>query len=268
MKTSYLSVLILALCAGTMRADEVTLNDGSVLKGKVTIETEEKVILQQGASRLVIDRSQVARVDKTPFVMPEAPRPATPPADFKPDIGTWPPRTGQSYPDLALLDSNGNPFRLSSLKGKVILVEPVGMSCVACQALSGGHTCGGYLGITPQPGIDSLEDVLARFGSGLRFDNPNIAYVQVVIFNLDLKAPSVAEVRAWADHFNLSGRPNVHVLAGSPQMLTQASFNMIPGVHLVDRSFVLRSEHFGHGGGSDLYGELIPMASTLVSASN
>jgi hypothetical protein len=278
MPTRHLTILLLALsAAASARCDEVTLTDGTVVKGKITMETDVKVVLQRDSGRVVLSRDQVASIEKTPFTFathvpgaPAAPSQAlaAPKADPKPDIGTWPPRTGASYPDLTLLDCNGNLFKLSSLKGKVILVEPVGMSCTACQALSGGHACGGFLGVEPQPGISSLDENLARFGGGLTLDNPNIAYVQVVIFNLDLKAPSVTEVKAWADHFKLTGRPNVYVLVGTPAMLTQASFDMIPGVHLVDRGFVLRSEHFGHGGGSDLYRELLPMTATLVAASN
>jgi hypothetical protein len=244
----------------------------------VTIETEQKVILQRDSGKLILPRSQVASIEKTPFVLPDRKAPLSgsvepqahtaPAADIKTEVGSWPPRPDSPYPDLALLDSNGTLFRLSSLRGKVILVEPVAMSCTGCQALSGGHICGGFLGIVPQPGIASLQENLARFGGGLSLGNPNLAYVQVVVFNLDLKAPSVAEVKAWADHFKLSNRPNVYVLVGTREMLTQATFDMIPGVHLVDKGFVLRSEHFGHGGGSDLYRDLLPMAASLVAASN
>jgi hypothetical protein len=274
LKSSRMVLIFSFLCAVSARADDVTLKDGSVLKGKVTIETDEKVVLQQDSGRLVLDRSQVASVEKTPAAAPAtgAPKPAAteaaPVPAAKEEIGSWPPKTGQVYPDLALRDCNGNLFRLSSLKGKVILLEPVAMTCTACQAFSGGHACGGYLGVAPQPGIDSLEENLTRFGNGLKFDNPGIAYVQVVIFNAKLQAPSVAEVKAWADHFGLSNRPNVYVLAGTSAMISEKTFDMIPGVHLIDRDFVLRSEHFGHGGGSDLYLELLPMAASLVSASN
>jgi hypothetical protein len=272
MHQRHLTALALALLTASLaRADQVTLNDGTVLKGRVTIETDEKVVLQQDSKRLVLSRDQVASVEKDAFVMPTekaAPAPQGDTSLVKTDIGTWPPRPAQAYPDLALRDCNGNLFRLSSLKGKVILVEPVAISCMACQAFSGGDTRGGFLGVTPQPGIHSLEEYLARFGGGVKFDNPAIAYVQVVIYNMNLEAPSVSEVKAWADHFGLTGRPNVHVLVGTKEMISQASFDMIPGLHLIGKDFILRSEHFGHGGGSDLYSELLPMTASLVGASN
>lgn len=40
----------------------------------------------------------------------------------------WPPQPGHAYPDLELVDQTGRPVRLSSFKGRVILVEPVGMT--------------------------------------------------------------------------------------------------------------------------------------------
>lgn len=40
----------------------------------------------------------------------------------------WPPVLGQQYPDLQLQDAQGQPFELYSLRGKVLLIEPVGMT--------------------------------------------------------------------------------------------------------------------------------------------
>ncbi len=40
----------------------------------------------------------------------------------------WPPELGKPYPDLELVDQTGKKVRLSSFKGKVLLIEPIGMS--------------------------------------------------------------------------------------------------------------------------------------------
>jgi len=40
----------------------------------------------------------------------------------------WPPTRGESYPDVALLDHRGEQVQLSSFKGKVLLVELIGMT--------------------------------------------------------------------------------------------------------------------------------------------
>jgi len=268
-KTSARTAASLALAlhlAVIARADDITLTDGTVLHGKVTMETDDKVIVQLDTGREVLTRREVASIAKSTPAVPilRADAPAQAAAE---DIGTWPPVPGAPYPDLVLRDCFGKVFRLSSLKGKTILVEPVAMSCPACQAFAGGHQVGTFEGVAPQDGIESMEANLQRFAHGLRLDNPNFAYVQVVIYNTKLEAPSVAEVRAWADHFHLTDKPNVHVLVGTKAMISDASFNLIPGLHLVDRSFVLRSAHSARGG-SDLYLELLPLTASLVAGAN
>ena len=54
----------------------------------------------------------------------------------------WPPKLNEPYPDLHLVDQDGKLTRLSEFKGKIILVEPIGMPCQACQAFCGGHHVG------------------------------------------------------------------------------------------------------------------------------
>lgn len=266
------SVVLVLGCAVRARADDITLTDGTVLHGKATMQNDEKVIVQLDTGRQVIARSEIVSItkDAPPGPIGRAEATAKTPvavAAEHEDLGTWPPVIGSPYPDLVLRDCFGKVFRLSSLKGKTILVEPVAMSCPACQAFAGGHAVGTFEGVAPQDGIESMEANLQRFAHGLRLDNPNIAYVQVVIYNTKLEAPTVAEVRAWADHFHLTDKPNVHVLVGTKDMISDASFNLIPGLHLVDRSFTLRSLHSGRGG-SDLYLELLPLTGSLVAHSN
>ncbi len=40
----------------------------------------------------------------------------------------WPPTVGEAYPDLVLRDQHGTWVTLSDHRGKVILIEPVGMT--------------------------------------------------------------------------------------------------------------------------------------------
>ena len=40
----------------------------------------------------------------------------------------WPPVVDETYPDLELTDFRGDVFKLSSLRGKVLLIEPIGMT--------------------------------------------------------------------------------------------------------------------------------------------
>jgi hypothetical protein len=56
----------------------------------------------------------------------------------------------------------------SSFKGIVILVEPVGMNCPACNAFSGGIQKGGYKGTHPQNGLPSIEQLFPKYTGGCR----------------------------------------------------------------------------------------------------
>ena len=40
----------------------------------------------------------------------------------------WPPVVGERYPDLELRDWQGERVQLSSYEGKVLLIEPIGMT--------------------------------------------------------------------------------------------------------------------------------------------
>ena len=40
----------------------------------------------------------------------------------------WPPRRGAAYPNVTLRDHTGETVELSSFAGKVLLIEPVGMT--------------------------------------------------------------------------------------------------------------------------------------------
>lgn len=66
---------------------------------------------------------------------------AAKPEPPKPDH-IWPPRVGERYPNLKLLNSLGERIALESLAGKLILVEPIGMDCSACNAFAGANRPG------------------------------------------------------------------------------------------------------------------------------
>lgn len=85
----------------------------------------------------------------------------------KPDH-IWPPRVGERYPNLQLLDSFGDRIALESLAGKIVLVEPIGMDCPACNAFAGGNRPGGsgFLVAKPQSGLPSIHEMLKQYAGG------------------------------------------------------------------------------------------------------
>lgn len=176
----------------------------------------------------------------------------------------WPPRLSQRYPDLELVDQTGALVRLSSFEGSVILIEPVGMTCAACQAFSGAHRRGAFGGIVPQQGLLSIEELFPRFASGLSFSDDRLVFVQLILYSMSMGAPSPDDVRAWARHFGFERSKNRIVLAGTASLLGPASFNMVPGFQLVDRNFVLRADSTGHSPRHNLFDHLLPMVPQLL----
>jgi hypothetical protein len=248
-----------------LRADEVVLRDGTHLKGTVTIEAGRVVISQSDGSQIVFPSNQIVSLHKSPPPAAIAgPEPAAATA-AKPGIEFWPPRRGERYPNLTLYDQRGRLVSLASLRGKVILLEPVGMTCEACQSLSGAGKVGCFGNQPAQAGVDALEDYFPRYTNGLSLSDPRIAYVQVLLYGLDLHAPSPANAKAWAHHFKFDERPNVYVLAGTPELIGPASFAMIPGFQLIDKDFVLRAWWYGETStGDDLWTKLLPMVPQLL----
>jgi len=169
----------------------------------------------------------------------------------------WPPVVDQPYPDLQLIDQEGRRTSLSEFRGKVILLEPVGISCPACIAFAGGQEHGAYAGILPQQGLQSVHHCTRRYGQ-VDLDREDVVLVQVLFYSKSLTAPTAAETRDWALHFGLERSQNQVVLAGEPYLLSPKTRAMIPGFQLIDKDFVLRYDSTGHAPQHKFYTELLP----------
>lgn len=174
----------------------------------------------------------------------------------------WPPAVNQFYPELELCDLTGKKVRLSSFAGKVILLEPIGMSCPACQAFVGGDKKGGINGVAPQGGLSSADALLSA--QGVSSSDPRLVRVQLLLYGPALNVPTLAEAQAWAKHFDFGRRPNEVLLIGDKRYINQFSYDMIPGFQLIDKNFVLRCDACGHNPKSNMYTELMPMVRKLL----
>lgn len=157
----------------------------------------------------------------------------------------WPPRVGESFPELQLRDVYGAPVSLGDLRGQLLLIEPIGMDCPACQAFAGAAEHGPFGPVTPQPDLPAFEQILA--GRGVNLGGSQVHWVQLLLYNARRDGPpSLEEAQRWARHFELDRRSDVRVLVGDDALINPASYRMIPGFFLVDQCFVVRSDLTGH----------------------
>lgn len=170
---------------------------------------------------------------------------------------TWPPKLNSKYPDLELMSSSGKKVKLSSFAGKIILLEPIGMSCPACQAFVGAEEKGVFQGGSSQPGLPSIDTMLKQ--NGIAANDSRLARVQLILYSPSLSAPSLDQAKEWAKHFGFGEAKNELILIGDQSYINSASYNMIPGFQLIDKDFVLRCDATGHNPTNDLYKELLPM---------
>lgn len=179
---------------------------------------------------------------------------ASAPLDF-----AWPPQLGQKYPNIKLVDQTGEVVELKKFKGKVIIVEPIGMNCPGCNAYAGGNKpgVGGYGGTRPQPGIKSFEEYLKQYGR-VDLNHPDIAFVQLLLYDLKMGVPTAEDARKWAAHFGMDRKKNHIVLAGVKGLHGKAGYKMIPGFQLIDRNFVLQVDSTGHHPKHNPYQVLMP----------
>ncbi|MGI9428289.1 MAG: peroxiredoxin family protein [Bythopirellula sp.] len=178
----------------------------------------------------------------------------------------WPPVVGQVYPDLQLIDQTGRRTALSEFRGKVILLEPVGVPCPACIAFAGGQERGAYRGVSPQRDLQSVHHYARRYGQ-VDLDRDDVVLVQVLFYGQSMSAPTPAEARDWAEHFGMDRRKNRVVLAAEPYLLSNETREMIPGFQLIDKAGVLRYDSAGHSPLHNLYTELLPSIRQLCRES-
>ncbi len=176
----------------------------------------------------------------------------------------WPPIDGERYPDLVLEDSHGQVVRLSDYAGKVILVELAAVPCKGCQAFAGGKRDGGFAGVGVQSGLDSIHHYAEEIASVNLKSSDDVVFVQLLLYGIAMDAPTREETRGWAEHFRMHDSDHEIVLRGDPSMVNRTTYNMIPGFHLIDRDFILRSDSSGHRPKENLYTDLLPKLKQLA----
>ena len=184
------------------------------------------------------------------------------------DLSWWPPREGDLFPDIEFTNQNGRSFKMSSLSGKVVLVEYVGMPSPASQAFAGGNErgIGAYEGGRVQDNLESVKRLLYEYGKGLRLGDRRIAYVAILLFDMNMEQPTKEDARRWASHFGFSTRSNAYVVVADEDLRKdRETFHLIPGFQLLDRRGTIRSDSAGQKRAQRVYNHTIPLMYDLAS---
>ena len=180
-------------------------------------------------------------------------------------VTNWPPTLGKPFPSVSFIDHQGKRFDISGLKGKPTLIEMIAMTCAGCQAFAGGNKYGGYEGFAVQADLRSIEEYYQRYTGGRDLHSNEINFVQIVVYNLNLKAPREFELAGWRKHFRLDDKPNAYVVTGGEALANRASYRMIPGFILLDKHTVVRFDSTGHHPRHKLYTQLLPAVPSYLS---
>ncbi|MDK2970686.1 MAG: hypothetical protein PWP23_441 [Candidatus Sumerlaeota bacterium] len=175
--------------------------------------------------------SEPSPAETAPLAQPaEVPEPA-------PAVEQWIPRVGETYPALDLVSWRDEPVRLSSMRGKVLLVEYAAMPSPISQAFAGANLRGALGEVRPDTNVLSLGEVLPFFAKGLEYGDKRFAHVTILIAGPDGGAPTAADARAWARHFGIAEEQGRFVVAASGDTLARGVRAFAPGFHLVDTDF-------------------------------
>lgn len=175
----------------------------------------------------------------------------------------WPPRVGEKYPDLPLLNDKGQVVRLAQYRGDVLLIMPIAMTSPGSQALAGGDRLGGIMGVTPQGDIASIDQLVSDF-SKLTPDDPRLRVVELIIYGPERAQARPEHIAQWAAHFHRSSEQSSQTtdnaslvpkaflkrvrrltVVPSIDLRGPSSFSQIPGVQLLDKDGVLRFDATG-----------------------
>jgi hypothetical protein len=122
----------------------------------------------------------------------------------------WPAKIGSVYPELDLINHNGDSFRISDFKGKVIIIEPTGMNCPACNVFAGGKKYGGFQGNAVAGGM-SAEQALKKYGNGVDLADDRIVFITLLLYNMKMQTPTLDDAKNWAEHFRVNKNKNAIV---------------------------------------------------------
>lgn len=182
----------------------------------------------------------------------------------------WPPLMNKAYPDIPLVDQTGVEFKLSDLKGKVLLVEFIDMASPVSQAYSGAKAKGtlGAASQTVDEGTAPIEEIIAketRAVGQVELPHPDLLIVKILIYNENAQQAGPPDAERWAKHFGFTREGGVIVAVPQKNLRDKATDLLIPGFQLVDKFYNLRVDSAGVNPKHSLTFTLAPQIPTLLN---
>ncbi len=181
-----------------------------------------------------------------------------------PDV--WPPKMNDEYPNLALIDQNGQSFDMDSLKGKIIIVEYLDFSSAVSQAQSGS----GLLGVYGDENLEAdsyaipFQDVLRKNNVDIDLSSNDVLQVKIVLYAAAGDQASRDDAVNWAEHFNLTKEDGIIVATPEKDIRDKDSSFMVGGYQLLDRNLRLRADSSGGAPKHNLDLTFVPLFEKLV----
>ncbi len=178
----------------------------------------------------------------------------------------WPPKMNQPYPDLELIDRNGRVFKLSDLKGYIIVMSYIDMSSPISQAQAGAAVVGAY-GVTKEVDkyTEPFSQVVAKNASdGFVLPNDGVLEVNVLVYAQDGAQATLNDADKWAEHFDLNLERGIVVAVPKDDLRSSDAQSVVAGYQLVDQHMMLRVDSAGLEAKHNLKMTLVPMLSKLA----
>ena len=179
----------------------------------------------------------------------------------------WPAVMNKPYPEIKLFDQKGQAFSLSSLKGKVVILEFIDISSPVSQAQSGARAVGAYP--FKSQDVDQyarpFSDVLKKnTDEKLTLPHDHIVELKIIVYGEGNAQGSRDDAQNWAEHFGFKRSDNVIVAVPEKDLRGKKSDSLIGGFQLVDRNMILRVDSAGKTPKHNLQMTLAPLVPKLI----
>ncbi|MDH5721730.1 MAG: hypothetical protein OEY94_00185 [Alphaproteobacteria bacterium] len=172
----------------------------------------------------------------------------------------WPAQMNTEYPDFEVIDQDGRQFKISSLRGKVILVEIIDMMNPVSLSYNGAAEYGLF---GKAQGADQYEISLAKtiekqMQGSFSLPHAEVIVLKLIVYNQEGTQPNAMDAESWANFYRLKKEDNYYVVVPAKDFRGEETDRIVPGYQLIDRDFNLRVDAAGPAPKHNFKMSLIP----------